>query len=210
MAEQPHIHSSTCGCANEGKDTGQYESLYNAIKHHQIRGFNEFEDNSAKKIFKSYQEHKDNNKDFLLSNDDDPELLIYVPFNTNVKIKSISVQAAGDSRPTALKLFINRDDLDFSTAAQAQPVDTITLKDDSAGNHDYLLKFQKFQAVHSIWLYFPSCVGGEQSQINYIAFKGISTNVNRSAPLVSYEAIPQPEDHSQSIKDTIAKQSHIE
>jgi len=74
---------------------------------------NEKTQDSAKKIFKSRERMLDRN-DCLESNEGDPELLLYIPFNSAVKMKSITMIGGEDgTSPAIVKLFVNVENPDF-------------------------------------------------------------------------------------------------
>jgi hypothetical protein len=53
-------------------------------------------------------------EEFLSSNKGDPELLIYIPFTSAVKMKSLTMIGGEDgSAPSFIKLFVNLDQPDF-------------------------------------------------------------------------------------------------
>jgi len=66
---------------------------------------------------------------FLRSQEDDPELLLYIPFTEAVTVTSLAIRSVpppqNDDVPVApprtIKLFTNRDDLDFETARELEP-----------------------------------------------------------------------------------------
>lgn len=64
----------------------------------QIAALNEAQAGSVRSVFRPWAERLDLSQPTLNSNDDDPELLIHVPFNGSVKIKvprPLSTQLTG-------------------------------------------------------------------------------------------------------------------
>jgi hypothetical protein len=60
--------------------------------------------------------------DFLTSNNGDPELLIYIPFNAAVKMKSITMIGGEEgTSPSFVKLFVNLDQPDFDLIESGIP-----------------------------------------------------------------------------------------
>ena len=52
-----------------------------------------------------------------MESDADEQLLVYIPFTGNVKLKSIVLMTGeGEERPTVMKAFKNREDIDFEVA----------------------------------------------------------------------------------------------
>eukprot|EP00899_Mesostigma_viride_P015638 jgi/Mesvir1/24075/Mv10797-RA.1 len=186
-------HNHECdalGCAGDW-------SLWQNVNKDGVRCLNEAVPGSARSVFKSWSERLDFST-CLMSNDDDPELLLFVPFSSDVKIKGLSVVGGGGgSAPSKVRIFINREDLDLSSAGDTAPVQEIELAEDSQGQLEYPTRYAKFQGVGNVTLHFPSNVGGvDQTCIHYIGFKGESTQMRRDAvATVVYEAAPQPKDH---------------
>lgn len=75
---------------------------------------------------------------FADSEEDDPELLLHVPFDGAVKLTGITVVGGPDgASPSKLKVFINRDDLDFSTVADLPAVQEWELLENAGGQIEY-------------------------------------------------------------------------
>ncbi len=87
--------------------------LTDAIATSGVYCLNERHDGSSKKIFKQKDQMTDK-KDFLQSNEGDPELLIYIPFTAAVKMKSMTMIGGEDgTSPAIVKLFVNKEHPDF-------------------------------------------------------------------------------------------------
>ena len=98
----------------------------------------------------------------LRSNEDDPELILHVPFTEAVKIQSVCISGGlGGVAPQEAKVWVDRDDIDFSNAEDLPPAQTLDLVDPDqhmsfgAGSLDYPLRASKFQAVSSLTFFFP-------------------------------------------------------
>ncbi|KAH0460022.1 hypothetical protein IEQ34_010685 [Dendrobium chrysotoxum] len=88
-----------------------------------VTALNESVAGSIKSVFKAWDRRLDNSEGFLESNEGDPELLVFIPFTSDVKIKSISVVGGAEgTSPSKMRAFINRDGIDFSDAQNMQPV----------------------------------------------------------------------------------------
>jgi hypothetical protein len=60
--------------------------------------------------------------EYLTSNNGDPELLIYIPFTSAVKMKSLTLIGGEDgSAPSFIKLFVNIDQPDFDLIESGIP-----------------------------------------------------------------------------------------
>ncbi|CAK9212010.1 unnamed protein product [Sphagnum jensenii] len=171
-------------------------SLFKNIEMSGVRALNEAIDGSAKSVFKPWE----NRLDFstaLESNDDDPELILFIPFTTDVKIKSISIIGGSDgTSPSKMRAFLNRDDIDFSAAADLLPIQEWELAENPHGEIEYLTKYAKFQGVASLTLHFPRNFGANATCIHYIGLRGEATQLKRDVVATTvYEAIPNPSDH---------------
>ena len=125
-----------------------------------------------------------------------------ISFTGLVRLHSIIIRSPPDeSAPSRLKLFLNRDDLDFSAASDLTPVQTLTLPLVPAGSADDTVeipvKRALFNNVHSLSLFFDENHGGEDdvTRINYLGFKGDFTKLGTEPVSVLYEAAANPRDH---------------
>jgi len=88
-----------------------------------------------------------------LESDVDPELLISIPFNDTVKLKSITIFSAisPEQAPKTIKLFINHLSMDFGDAETLAAAQEIELKrDEVVGGVKIDLRFVRFQSVRSL------------------------------------------------------------
>ena len=159
--------------------------------------------------------------------DDEPELILHVPFTEAVAVRTISIEgappasssgsgsgggsgggSAETSAPRTVKLFVNRDDLDFETARELEPAMVLDLLHPEhgvgLGTIDYPLRpAGRFQGAASVTLYFPDNYAREadpdgdavQTEITYVGFKGKGTRVKRRAVDAVYESRGMKEDH---------------
>ena len=73
----------------------------------------------CRRVFKPYEERQDRTK-FMDSEEDDPQVIIHIPFTCPVKIRAIVVMGGPEgAAPLRLRAFINREALDFSDAEDA-------------------------------------------------------------------------------------------
>ena len=102
-----------------------------------------------------------------------------------------------DSAPQSLKLYLNRDDLDFSTASSLQPTQTLELAQ-SNEIQEVPVKRALFNTVRSLDLFFEDNWGqGEEdvTRVSYIGFKGEWMKLSREPVNFLYEAAANPSDH---------------
>ncbi|CAN0447979.1 unnamed protein product [Ectocarpus sp. 12 AP-2014] len=171
-------------------------SLFGLIDTTRVRCLNESAPGSGLSCLKPWDKRRDP-QPRLESEEDDPELIIYVPFTQVVKIRAISVTGGGEgSAPSAMKVFVNRDDIDFGLAQDLPAVQTLEMVRDSGGVEvDYPTKLSKMQNVSDITLFVPSNFGADSTVITYLGFKGESTKFRHGVVECVYEAKPNAEDH---------------
>ncbi|KAJ2459559.1 PITH domain-containing protein 1, partial [Coemansia sp. RSA 2337] len=93
-----HSHDGHDHSHDEEADTGQADSLFDKVLVDQAWCLNESEPESIKLVFKPWHQRLDTTQ--LVSSDSDAELLVYVPFNGMVKLKSIFLWGGvGDEAP---------------------------------------------------------------------------------------------------------------
>ncbi|CAI5494121.1 unnamed protein product [Closterium sp. Naga37s-1] len=178
-------------------DCGAGFSLYKNVDLPKVRALNEAVEGSAEGVFRSWEDRMTFPSQPMDSNEDDPELILFIPFTTDVKIKSIAIIGGADgTSPAKMRAFINREDVDFSVVNDLTAVQEWDLTEDLQGELEYTTKFSKFQGVSSLTLHFPSNFGGDFSRIHFVGLKGEATQNNRRAvAAVVYEAQANPSDH---------------
>eukprot|EP00249_Psilotum_nudum_P032593 c48335_g1_i1 orf=178-786(+) len=181
----------------EDYDCGSAWSLYKHIDIPCVWALNEAVEGSAKNVFKSWELRLDDSTGCLESNDDDPELLLFIPFTSDVKIKAISVIGGAEgTSPSKMRAFINRDDIDFSNVRDLIPIQEWDIAENLHGELEYQTRYARFQNVASLILHFPLNFGGNTTCISFIGLKGEATQIRRDAvTTIVYEALPNPSDH---------------
>lgn len=132
---------------------------------------------------------KDTKPDWVES-DVDEQLMLYIPFNANLKIHTIhitSIPPKSDDeddetplRPKTVHLYTNRQhNLGFEEAEDIAPTQTFELKesdwDESTGTAKLELRFVKFQNVYSLVLFVVDGNGdGEKTRVDRIRIIGES------------------------------------
>jgi hypothetical protein len=130
------LHQHDC---EEHECAGDW-SLYQNIDIPGVTALYEAVEGSAKSIFKPWEQRLDLST-VLASNDDDAELIVFIPFTTDVKIKSISIIGGVDgSSPSKMRAFLNRDDIDFSQANDLTPIQEWELAENIRGELEYPTK----------------------------------------------------------------------
>jgi hypothetical protein len=90
--------------------------LFPQIAIDKVRCANERRSGTGKFCLKPYAKRLDHRK-YLISEEDDPEVILHVPFTEAVRLAGICICANDDtSAPKNVKIFVNRDDIDFGLA----------------------------------------------------------------------------------------------
>ncbi|KAG0494217.1 hypothetical protein HPP92_005211 [Vanilla planifolia] len=186
-------HDHSC----EDHDCAADWSLYKHINIDKVIALNESIAGSVKTIFKPWDRRLDNLEGCLESNEGDPELIVFIPFTSDVKIKSISIiGGAGGTSPSKMRAFINRDGIDFSDAHNMQPIQDWELVENLQGMLEYQTRYSRFQSVGSLTMHFPENFGADVTQMHYIGLRGEATQMKRDAVTnIVYELYPNPSEH---------------
>ncbi|KDD71474.1 hypothetical protein H632_c4952p0, partial [Helicosporidium sp. ATCC 50920] len=103
-----------------------------------VRCLNEEVEGSCRHVFKPWSDRLQRTGPVLKSQPEDTDLLIHVPFTGAVKLKAICIIGGPDgSSPDRLKVYINRDDLDFSIVSELAPVQEWELRENLDGFMEY-------------------------------------------------------------------------
>lgn len=126
----------------------------------------------AKAVVKPWDEREDTSK-YADSNVDD-QLVIYIPFTQNVRLRSISLKLGrGELAPRHLRLYANHATIvDFEDAEVTKPQLNVTLQEGEVGVVEYPLNTPAFANIHSLSVFFGEAVGGEVTRLYYIGFRG--------------------------------------
>ena len=177
------IHDPNCTCNECLVHMDQViVDLKNTINISEVYALNEREAQSCQKIFKDKDEMLDK-KYFCESNEDDPELLINIPFYSQVAIKSMVLIGGEDgTAPSKVKLFVNATNPDFDLL-EGKPTHQIDTAENPDGSLVYNLPQFKFGAVWNLTLIVPTCIDSDHSKIYYIGFEGIVSQKKQKVPL---------------------------
>ncbi|CAG9938804.1 unnamed protein product [Clonostachys rosea f. rosea IK726] len=184
-------------------------SLYEQVNFDEIITLNESRRDAGKAIVKKTWAERLNVEPELES-DADEQILMTVPFTAQIKLHSILLRTSpSPSAPKTLHVYINRDDMDFSAAEDATPVQKFELSQTS-DVQEIPVKRALFGKVHRLVLFFVDNFGdGDEdvSRVSYVGFKGEWTKLGKAPSNILYEAAAQPGDHK--VKGTsVNKMSH--
>lgn len=118
----------------------------------------------------------------FLESDVDPELLISLPFNETVKLKSIQFFSAVSpaQAPKTVKLFINHLSLDFSDTESLSPAQEIELSEEDVKGGRVELRFVRFQNLRSLHVLVKDNQEGEETtRIDSLDVFGTGESVRR-------------------------------
>ncbi|KAI1388715.1 PITH domain-containing protein [Hypoxylon trugodes] len=172
-------------------------SLYNFINFDGITTFNEARSGSGKAVIEKDWSECMNPLPELVS-DADEQILMNVPFTGQVKLHAILLRTSpSPSAPQTLKVFINRDDLDFNTAEDLPPTQTFELSQTDE-IQELPVKRALFGSVQRLTLFFEdnfSDDADDVTRLSYIGFRGEWMQLGRAPVNILYEAAPNPNDH---------------
>ncbi|PVI03188.1 DUF1000-domain-containing protein [Periconia macrospinosa] len=171
--------------------------LYEQIDFSKLQTLNEDEANSGRKICqKTWAQRMDLEPELKSSTDE--QLLMIVPFTGQVRLHSILIRTSPtESSPKTLKLFINDDSIDFSTASDKPPTQEVSISQ-TAEVQEIPVKRAKFNTTRILTLFFEdNWSDGEEdvTRISYLGFKGDFMKLNKEPISFLYEAAANPGDH---------------
>ncbi|KAF4512952.1 hypothetical protein G6O67_000277 [Ophiocordyceps sinensis] len=193
-----HSHSHDHGHDHADDTTPALQSsLYEQIKFDDITTLNESRRDAGKAVVKKTWAERLDAEPELVS-DADEQLLMTVPFTSQVKLHSVLVRtSSAASAPRTLHLYVNRADLDFSAAEELEPVQVLELSQTSEVQ-EVPVRRALFGRVQRLGLFFVDNFGGGHeghSRVCYVGFRGEWTRLGRAPESILYEAVPQPGDH---------------
>ncbi|KAJ5131760.1 DUF1000 domain protein [Penicillium atrosanguineum] len=205
MSDHHHHHGGGGHCQGEHDHSNDITPalqslLYSQIDFDSITTLNEATEKGGAAIVQKTWTERLNDKPELES-DADEQLLMYIPFTGQVKLHSLLLYTAPTAAaPKTVKLFKNRDDLDFSTASELSPTQTIEVPQPVAGADVFELPLNRahWNTTTSVTLFFEdNWTDGEDdvTKVGYIGFKGQFMALNREPVSFLYEAAANPNDH---------------
>ena len=196
MGFEHNCNHATCDHQPSSEDSLSC-SLYSRIDLESVQCLNEEIDGSCKKIFRPWDDRL--NKSYTVKSDVDQDLLINIPFNGSVKLKSIVLIGPDDtSHPFTIKLFKNKPYMTFDSV-NIECDQEIGLAQDVLGQIAYPLKMVKFSSVTNLSIYVPRNYANDNdvsTVIYYIGLNGEFQGAHRQqAVITNYESQANPADH---------------
>jgi len=192
-----HEHDEHCGHKHDDepeKERGEDGTLFPYIDTVKVRCLNENTTGAARNVFKPRDEKLDKTK--YLESAADEQLILHIPFTCVIKLKSICIIGGENgASPSKLKVYINREDIDFDNVETMSPVQEWDLQEDPSGLLNYPTRYAKFGNVSHLTLFFPSNFGNDVSRIYYVGLTGEATQLKREVVHATYELRPQASDH---------------
>ncbi|KAI0402102.1 translation protein [Xylaria palmicola] len=189
-------------------------SLYDRIEFDGIVTLNEHQRGSGKAIVKKTWAQRMLPEPELKS-DTDEQIIMHIPFAGQIKLHSIELRTSQNTcAPRTLRVFINRDDIDFDNADDLKPTQEFHLSQTSE-ILEIPVKRALFGSVHRLTLYFVNNFSTRHSDSNsdlydddeddddadvtrlsYLGFRGEWMQRGRAPAQILYEAAPNPNDHT--------------
>ncbi|KAI9785724.1 MAG: hypothetical protein M1839_008741 [Geoglossum umbratile] len=203
-----HCHDEHDGHQHHGDGAGVHDHsddvmpalqslLYDKVDFDNIRTLNETTTGSGAAVVKKPWVDRLTPEPELESSADE-QLLMYIPFSAQVKLHAILLRTSNSpSAPRTLRMTINRDDLDFTTAADLAATQTLHLSQTS-DVQEIPLKRALWNNTHAIKLFVEdNHSGGEEdvTRIGYIGFKGEWMDMGRAPVGFLYESSARLADH---------------
>jgi len=203
--DHSHSHGDGHDHSDDITPALQY-SLYQHINFDDVTTLNESEPHSGKAVIKkTWAERLQDEPE--LESDADEQLLMHIPFTGQIKLHSILMRTSNSaSAPQTLKIFVNRDDLDFTAATDLPATQELSLSQTSE-IQDVPVKRALFGKAQSLTLFFVDNHGhGEEdvSRISYLGLKGEWMQLGKAPTNILYESAANPSDHS--VKGTAINQ----
>ena len=126
---EPHQHHAGCGCAEEHKKTDPHgNDLYPHIILDSLDCFNEKINGSLRRIVRPVDKKLIYSEDDIVWSAYGKDLVMFFPFNGEIKIKAICVIGGDESSaPSRMKLYKDVEAVDISILEDKKPIQIIDL-----------------------------------------------------------------------------------
>ncbi|ODO00647.1 hypothetical protein L198_02969 [Cryptococcus wingfieldii CBS 7118] len=196
--DHDHNHGDHAGHDHDVPlESSPLDSLYQQIDLPNVVALNAEDGREAgKKVIKSWDMKEDDT--IWLESEVDDELIINIPFNASISLRSITLKAgpAGHT-PREMHLFRDNLALDFSDASSTNPAQTFDVVPNRAGV-EYQVKAAKFNGLTSLTVFFPGNTAEddeETTKIFYIGLRGSHKPLPNRPGAIVYESNANPADH---------------
>jgi hypothetical protein len=128
--------------------------------------------------------------------DADEEIMVIAKFISPVHIRKLCIIGGGgdenteSSHPREVRLYVNRDGIDFTEVHETRPAQVFNLPINRDGSVELITSVTSFTGVNSLAFFFPSNHGeSEVTAIQYIGMQGEHTHFRREAVNAVYEVL---------------------
>mmetsp|Transcript_23833 Transcript_23833/g.40564 ORF Transcript_23833/g.40564 Transcript_23833/m.40564 type:complete len:211 (+) Transcript_23833:84-716(+) len=175
-------------------------NLYTQLEPETTTALNATQPSDALGIFKPNAVRLDPNP--TLFSDADEEMLVVANFVSPVHIRKIWILGGGDANkeqhPSELKLYVNKEGLDFTQINDHTPTQVFQIPMDSDGLELTTL-VHSFTQVTTLHFFFSQNHGADTTAIQYIGMQGEHTHYRREAVHAQYEVQCTGEDKIQPL-----------
>lgn len=180
------------------EETHEVQSLFDKIQLHAVRVLNEAESGSGAKIIKPWGNRF--STDPFLTSDSDEQMIIHIPFDGMVKLKSILVRCPNTvSAIKEMKVFVNKESLDFDTVNDAKPTEVFECVpyEHASDMIEYPVKVRLYHNVKTLTLFLEHNWSNDElpTILWYLGFRGEQTQYKDVPIAITYEAFANPKDH---------------
>ena len=153
-----HVHGKGCGCAEQHKNTDKFGiDLFDHVDMDAVDCFNEKHGGKIRTVIRSLEKKLDyaENDEMQTESDYGPDLVVFIPFKGEMRIKAINVIGEGGGQaPSRVKLYRNVDVCDADIMQDRKEVQKLDLSENITGEVDTHVNASKFNNVHNIVLGF--------------------------------------------------------
>jgi len=205
--EASSCHDSHCS-HSAAEHQRAHESLFPLLDVPNVRALNAADVSLVRRVLVEHEQRfqtavvarsETNDDDDDDDDDESVALIVRVPFTACVKLKSFTVAAlTSDSSPRRVRLFLNRDDIDFGNWRDEPATEEFDLVSDASVQPDveYAVKAARWQRVESVTMAFSRGVDA-QLALTYVGFRGeFEQRIVRQAVIAVYESAAQLHDHA--------------
>ncbi|KAF9458276.1 PITH domain-containing protein [Collybia nuda] len=173
--------TSTAPQPGTGSKDGADTSLLQYLDLSQLNCLNEASDHTLKSILDSKSLNKSTNH--LLS-DADEQLLLNIPFNQTVRVRSIVIRSANEEQaPRELKILANRPNVGFADVEDAEEpavAQVLTISESNTRDGAPIgLRYVRFQAVNTLHIFVATNGGADETRIDAIDIFGIPAETTK-------------------------------
>ena len=137
------------------------------------------------------------------------DLVVFVPFNGEIKVKAICVIGGEEgTAPAKMKLYKNVEAVDINILEDKKPIQVIDMNENVSGELEYLVNITKFNNISNIVLGFDENFGAPNTVIKYIGFKGEKLREKVKVVETVYEVRANLADHKNPA-DKFANSSNV-